>query len=281
MAKDLIINFFGKKMNVNKIIPSSLMRKFFLFQRKTLQKIFNQTLKVYGLPPIKNGIGYLEGDLTLLIDIEELTPITNLPSNYLFFQPQSLPFGSKYPWFKEIKEAKAQGKKIIFLSMGSSAKNIYPQVLRQLCEHVKVNENLVLITNHCGLIKEDVALFRNKNIYIEDFIAIQDLLEHIDLAITHGGKNSINEFILAGLPIIGIPQQNEQLINLNYVEERGLGLYLNIQDIQKNSQYLINAINKILQNDSYLDAAQSMKYLTNEVKIRNNNIIAAIHNLLK
>jgi MGT family glycosyltransferase len=52
------------------------------------------------------------------------------------------------------------------------------------------------------------------------------LLKHVDLFITHGGMNSVNEGLYYGVPLVVIPQQMEQLLNARQVAAHRAGLIL-------------------------------------------------------
>jgi MGT family glycosyltransferase len=53
-----------------------------------------------------------------------------------------------------------------------------------------------------------------------------DLLQKVDLFITHGGMNSINEALYYSVPLVVVPQQIEQLINGRQVARQGAGVLL-------------------------------------------------------
>lgn len=53
-----------------------------------------------------------------------------------------------------------------------------------------------------------------------------ELLQKVDLFITHGGMNSINEGLNYGVPLLVVPQQLEQAMNGRQVARQGAGLLL-------------------------------------------------------
>ncbi|MET9499274.1 macrolide family glycosyltransferase [Streptomyces sp. NPDC006552] len=57
-----------------------------------------------------------------------------------------------------------------------------------------------------------------------------DVLQHADLFITHGGMNSTMESLYYGVPMVVIPQMNEQKANGMRVQELGLGRHLAAAD---------------------------------------------------
>jgi MGT family glycosyltransferase len=64
------------------------------------------------------------------------------------------------------------------------------------------------------------------NFLVRHSVPQLQLLQHVDLFITHGGMNSINEGLYYGVPLLVIPQQIEQLLNARQVAAHGAGLIL-------------------------------------------------------
>jgi UDP:flavonoid glycosyltransferase YjiC (YdhE family) len=52
------------------------------------------------------------------------------------------------------------------------------------------------------------------------------VLRRADLFITHGGVNSVQEGLVAGVPLLVFPQVQEQVLNADRVSELGAGLRL-------------------------------------------------------
>jgi MGT family glycosyltransferase len=64
------------------------------------------------------------------------------------------------------------------------------------------------------------------NFTVAQFVPQLSILDEADLFITHGGMNSINEAVLALVPMIGVPNTIEQSVNAFRVEQLHGGLYL-------------------------------------------------------
>ncbi|WP_159500997.1 macrolide family glycosyltransferase [Microbacterium sp. 18062] len=64
------------------------------------------------------------------------------------------------------------------------------------------------------------------NITVHPWVPQLDVLRHADLFITHGGMNSVNESIYAEVPMLVVPQGNDQPTVADRVEELGLGMRL-------------------------------------------------------
>jgi hypothetical protein len=64
------------------------------------------------------------------------------------------------------------------------------------------------------------------NFIARNYVPQLELLQKVDLFITHGGLNSVNEGLYYGVPLIAIPQQVEQALVAIQVEKHHAGLAL-------------------------------------------------------
>ncbi|MGQ0838756.1 macrolide family glycosyltransferase [Actinokineospora sp.] len=64
------------------------------------------------------------------------------------------------------------------------------------------------------------------NFQVSRHVPQLDVLGHASLFVTHGGMNSTMEALYNGVPMVAIPQMNEQRANGLRVEELGLGTHL-------------------------------------------------------
>lgn len=64
------------------------------------------------------------------------------------------------------------------------------------------------------------------NFIVRPFVPQLELLRRVDLFISHGGMNSVNEALYEGVPLLVVPQQMEQLLNGRQVARHGAGLVL-------------------------------------------------------
>jgi MGT family glycosyltransferase len=65
-----------------------------------------------------------------------------------------------------------------------------------------------------------------RNFLVQAFVPQLDLLQKVDLFITHGGMNSVNEALYYGVPLIIVPRQIEQALNGRQVARHGAGVVL-------------------------------------------------------
>ncbi len=64
------------------------------------------------------------------------------------------------------------------------------------------------------------------NFTVAQFVPQLAILDEADLFVTHGGMNSINEAVMAGVPMVVVPNTIEQAVNANRVEQLHAGVYL-------------------------------------------------------
>jgi len=68
------------------------------------------------------------------------------------------------------------------------------------------------------------------NIFVYSRVPQIDVLRHVDLFITHGGMNSVNEAIYTGVPMLVNPLMNDQMIIAEQIVHLNIGKRLNLKD---------------------------------------------------
>ncbi len=269
-------------VDVNRILPSKVVKMVYDITVRKWVRGMNEVLRYFNLKEIKDYLEACEGDITLINQTYGLGKFKNLPENYYFLeQDLDSTFGQKYSWIKDVKKAKKENKKIIYVSMGSSAFEAYPLVIKNLANFVLEHQDeYVLISNHCGL-ESDYK--DKKNIYIEKFIDIKSIMEYIDIVVTHGGINTLNECVINYKPVVGVPEQGEQLWNLKYIEYLGLGKAVTQLQLRNDNNLLKDTINDILHDKSYLQSLKrfvSKNLKKKDLEDHKKNIVKAINSIV-
>ncbi|KJH45031.1 UDP-glucoronosyl and UDP-glucosyl transferase [Dictyocaulus viviparus] len=101
------------------------------------------------------------------------------------------------------------------------------------------------------------------NVHILKWLPQTDLLAHkkTKAFISHGGYNSVQEAIIAGVPMITIPLFGDQPKNAKVAEKHKFTVNLRKSDI--NADNIVNALNKLLNDESY---SQNVKRLSRMVE---------------
>lgn len=98
----------------------------------------------------------------------------------------------------------------------------------------------------------------SKKIKIYEFVEQEDILSKASLFITHAGASSLYEAIRFSVPMIMIPQMEEQAFNAHKAKKLGLGYILNSENISKND--IQKALDNIKRNwKKYRDASFSIR----------------------
>lgn len=241
----------------NAIVPPSVRKFAFLKTMKHWSRHFDPVCRYYHLPLLKDYLSVYEGDVTLINQSPGLTPFHELPSNYFFLEQKlDSTFGESHAWLPELIKHKQQGRKIVYVSMGSSALKSFPLVITRLEGLLQSNPNVVLVSNHTGLETGRAPVARH---YSEKFIQSREILPLADIVITHGGINTLTECLLQGKIMLGIPEQGEQLWNLKYMESRGLGKVLSKFKLEKNPALIQDALMDVLHAPSYEQRVQEFQ----------------------
>jgi len=121
-----------------------------------------------------------------------------------------------------------------------------------------------------NLLKKNIS----KNIQIYKFVNQEDILSKASLFITHVGASSLYEAISSSVPIIMIPQMEEQYFNAYKAWKLGLGYILDSKTISK--QDIQKALDDIKQNwQKYREASSNIR----KTFINSLNAEAVSHNI--
>jgi len=98
------------------------------------------------------------------------------------------------------------------------------------------------------------------NFLLQPTVPQLELLPKVDLFVTHGGMNSINEALYFGVPLVVVPQQLEQALNGRQAASKGAAILLGDRPPygQVTMTDLCAAVNAILANLSYRHAATTI-----------------------
>ena len=217
-------------------------------------KPYNKVLTKYGHEKVKSLREMFEGDLTILMDAFEFAPVSKLPSHIVMVGPLLHTKEKFIPdWYQNLDK----GKKIIFLSMGSTGR-LFTPILEYLHQEYSDSKSIQVIATTAGR-QQIPSLNFASNFFITDYIPAELVLSLNNCAIniTHGGKGSIYHALTYGVPIIGIPHLTEQEWNLDTVVELGAGLKLEPKHLTKEN--MLKAIDEMLSNTSYYTNAQKFK----------------------
>ncbi len=116
------------------------------------------------------------------------------------------------------------GQKLIYIAVGT----LYQASLtffQQCLEAFDDEQYAIILSVGTAVDPADLGPIPG-NFTVAQFVPQLAILDEADLFVTHGGMNSINEAVMARVPMIGVPNTIEQSVNAFRVEQLHGGLYL-------------------------------------------------------
>lgn len=149
-------------------------------------------------------------------------------------------------------KAPDNGRPLLYSSLGTAFNN-WPEYYPILFEAVRDLD----INVFAALGAIDPASLTNipENVETAQMVPQLDILSQADVFITHAGMGGTGEAIYYGVPMIAIPQMEEQAITAKQIEKNGLGVAFLDKSVIT-STGLRDAIEKILADSSYKTMAQ-------------------------
>lgn len=83
--------------------------------------------------------------------------------------------------------------------------------------------------------------------------------------------------------VVGVPEQGEQLWNLKYIEDKGLGKVVSKFALEKNPSLVVNAVLEVANSNTYNEAMEHYmqgKLQKQELEAHRNSLYQAIEKLL-
>lgn len=139
------------------------------------------------------------------------------------------------------------GKPLLYSSLGT-AFNHWPEYYPILFDAVRDLDINVFAA--LGSIDPESLQDIPANVEVGKMVPQLDILSQASVFITHAGMGGTGESIYYGVPMIAIPQMDEQAITANVIEQKGLGIAFTDKS-KITSAALKEAIEKILSDDSY------------------------------
>lgn len=180
-----------------------------------------------------------EGDLNVVFLPRRYQPFNSrLKSSYKFV-------GASVPEGRDVDDLHLQRRidqPLIYISLGT-VHNMRDTFYRQCMEAFGDMPYQVVMS--VGQ-RTDIATLGAipANFIVRNRVPQLEVLKQADVFISHGGMNSINESLYYDVPLIMVPQQEEQLFNARRIAHFGAGLYLDAKFISP--QKLRGAVQRIL-----------------------------------
>ena len=177
----------------------------------------------HGMPPPGDELRhvYTEGDVTLYADSPMLVPTFDRPSThrYLGLIDWS-PAAPLPPWWHSLAET----PRPIYVTLGSSGDAAkLPRVLEGLA---RLGRPVVVATAGAPVTAKLPA-----QVHLADYLPGDVVARQSCLVVCNGGSPTGHQALLADVPVLGIPDNLDQVLNMTYLQQAGVGEWLAPRDL--------------------------------------------------
>ena len=210
----------------------------------------NKLRRHYGLPSLGPDLRriYTDADLALFSDIPEFYGITgDLPGGTFLGPLCWSPDVALPPWWNELNP----NQPVIYITLGSSGDtNLLAPLLERLA-----NINAQLVVASAGA----QGIETRGNIFCADYLPGNVAAARAELVICNGGSPTCFQALAEGVPVLGIPGNLDQFLNMHYLEKGATGLTLRRTDLS--GPVVAATVNRLLTTSSFHTNASHMAEL--------------------
>lgn len=200
------------------------MEKFIMKNMELGERLNKRFTEEFGLEPIMGGLSHPSPYLNIYAYPKEMDylDIRSLPEKWKSFD-HFIRFTEKDDSFKIPDEFldKPLGK-LIYVSMGSMG-CAHTELMKRLINILSKSPNRFIFS--LGPYEEELKPLLPENIWGKKFVPQIQVIEMVDLVITHGGNNTVLESLYFGKPIIVCPLFGDQFNNAQRAVEVGTVSY--------------------------------------------------------
>lgn len=202
--------------------------------------------KQFGLPALSFDLRrtYTDADITLYADVPELVPTHDLPPNHRYIGPIEWSPETPPPPLPQ-KDSDSQP---IYVTLGSSgAADLIPRIL----EALGPLRGPVIVASAGVTVKHTPP-----NAIIRDFLPGDLLSRYASIVICNGGSPTSHQALRHGKPVLGIPSNLDQHLNMLYVSRSGAGLTLRPEHARP--EKILEAVTELTANPRFRRSAEQL-----------------------
>jgi UDP:flavonoid glycosyltransferase YjiC (YdhE family) len=194
---------------------------------------------------------YTDADQVLYADHASLVPLPELPRHHHYLgpipwsPPQTLP-----TWWEQVPP----GPPVVYVALGSSGASAALPIILDDLSRLMVT---VLVAGDDpaagGAPRGGIDAARR---FSAPYLPGELAARRSRLVVCNGGSGSVYQALSAGVPVLGIAANMDQLLMMSHVERAGCGMLLRAGDLRPGA--VLAAARRLLEEPAYLDAAQGM-----------------------
>jgi UDP:flavonoid glycosyltransferase YjiC (YdhE family) len=201
----------------------------------------------YGLSPLGHDLRlcYTDADIRLLANIPQLYTELVVSNNATFLGPVAWsPKGA-------IPDVIEDERDFIYVTMGSSGD---PKTLDSLIP-VLEETGLPLVISSAG--KPTTPSRRNSKTHIFEYLPGELVCKRAALVVCNGGSPTTNQALVNGVPVLGIPRNMDQFLNMETIQKFGAGLSLRADRLS--AETIHKAGQALLFNSEFRNSAERLR----------------------
>ena len=159
---------------------------------------------------------YTEADITFYADVPELIPTHELPPNHHYLGPVTWSPPVPLPsWWQELPG----DRPLVYLSMGSSGAG------DRLTEIVMALSQLPITVVVATAGRFELGAVPD-NVHVAEYLPGDTVAARARLVICNGGSPATQQALQQGVPVLGLPDNLDQYLNMNFIVTYGAGRWL-------------------------------------------------------
>lgn len=234
---------------ITRIFPIPLAQKLFDLARPLAFSVhalpLNAVRKKYGLGSLGSDLRrvYTDADLVLYADVPRLFPRIEAPKNHVFLGPILWSPPLELPsWWKQIPD----DRPIIYATPGSSGHgNLLSTVVSALSQ--------LPVTVLAATAGVPLGCLQPSNCFVADYLPGDVAAGRSSLVICNGGSPTSQQGLAARVPILGIPSNLDQFLNMDSIVVAGAGVKIRADRISE--EEICAAVELLLGTEQYKNIA--------------------------
>lgn len=251
------------------LLPSNLQRRFMNWspaRTRIYCSGFNRVARKLGVEGVPSFAALLLGDLTLVTDVPAILGVSaealeswrpgrgyRAGTTLRFTGP--LYARLELPVPERVERFLGQGSTVVYVALTSTSE----AVVREVIAAVRRTGLRVLVSSTV----HDLSDLDGGSVLVERLLPSDRIMPRVAVAVTTGGQGSVQTAVASGVPLVGIPLQPEQDLNVHLVQQQGMALCVPPQAVS--SIATTNALRRLVEEPSYREQAQRLQSIVAQI----------------
>lgn len=253
------------------LLPASWQRRFMNWSPPRVRIYcsgFNRVARELGVDGVPSFAALLLGDLTLVTDVPQILGVS--PAELERWTPArgtgyragttlrySGPLYAKLdlPISERVERFLGHDRTVVYVALTSSSEAL----VRGVVAAVQKSGARVLVASTV----HDLRNLDGGTVMVEPLLPSDRIMQRVAVTVATGGQGSVQTAVASGIPLLGIPLQPEQDLNVHLVQKQGMALRVRPQDACGPST--TQAVRLLLEQPDFRDHAKRLREIVEKV----------------